>query len=367
MKVCHLISGDLWAGAEAQVYYLVKGVSEVKSFRVTVIIFNDGTLAQKLRSCNIETIIINEQKKKNLGFIFKILRVLINKKPEILHVHGYKEAFFGGIAAKLCGIKTIVRTHHGKGVLESSLKHRLFEFINAHFLIGHSISVSEDLKRYLIQKKIVSVNTVRVIHNGIDETAIIPKKSNNAIREELGISLKSIVVGTLGRMVGVKGHIYFLEGAKEICRQKNNVIFVIAGDGPFKSEALNFVKKENLDDKIKILGFRDDPIDVLNMFDVFTLTSLHEGVPMVLLEAMCLAKPIISSSVGGIPEILTNEVNSLLIEPGDSQAFSQAVQKLVHDREFREKLGQQARFNLLKKHSINILVADVENLYRELI
>jgi L-malate glycosyltransferase len=364
--VCHIISGDLWAGAEAQVYNLLLGFSVSKNFKIFTIVFNNGILTEKLRLSNIETIVIDEKKTRPIAFIWKIYKILKLKQPNIIHVHGYKEAFLSGIAAKFCRINKIIRTHHGKGIIDGNIKQRLLEFLIAKFFIKFSISVSTDLKKNLIFHNLGNDNTISVIHNGINIEKICFVKNNKEIREELGIEQHTLVIGTLGRMTKVKGHKYFLEGAQRVCKN-NNTTFVIAGDGPLKKDAIDFIQTNNIENSVKIIGFRNDPYDILNMFDIFTLTSLHEGVPMVLLEAMCLAKPIIATNVGGIPEICIHGENAILIDPMDSNGFTDACLKLIQNTALRYKIGCQARKDLYNKHTIGHVVEMVENIYQKVI
>jgi glycosyltransferase involved in cell wall biosynthesis len=364
-RICHIISGDLWAGAEAQVYHLINELSGIKSLTVSVIVFNDGILAKKLKLREIKTTIVNEHNKPFLSFLKELCKELKAVKPDIIHVHGYKEAIIGGLAGRICGIDKLIRTHHGKGVLDGCLKHRILEFFIARFLIKWNIAVSEDLKKFLIEKGIAKEINIRVIHNGVATQEIVCRKSRKVLKEELGISQDAFVIGTLGRMVAVKGHSYFLEGAKQVKALKSNVIFVLAGDGPLKADAMNFIQQERLDETVKLLGFRNDPYDLLNMFDVFALTSLHEGIPMVLLEAMSLEKPIVATAVGGIPEILTNRDTALLIEPRNSFLFAKACVELIENTRFRETIAKNAKNKLLENYTININAQKAMALYEE--
>jgi L-malate glycosyltransferase len=366
LTVCHIISGDLWAGAEAQVYYLLNELVSGRHACVSVIAFNAGVMTEKLQLREIRTAVIKEKRRSIFSFMIEICRELAKVSPDIIHVHGYKEALFGGIAGKLCGTRSIVRTHHGKGVLEGSFKHRVLEFIIAHFLIKWNIAVSEDLKKTLVKKGIGNCARIRVIHNGVPISDILPSKSPKAIREQLGIPLRSIVIGTLGRMVRVKGHRCFLEAARRIIISKPNTIFILAGDGPLKSEALNYIKRQGLDENVKLLGFRSDPIDILSILDIFVLTSLHEGVPIVLLEAMALAKPIVATAVGGIPEVLENRVNAILIEPQDPVLLSSACLELMENAFLREIISKNVRRHLVQNLSIARNAEMVERFYREI-
>ena len=364
IHICHIISGDIWGGAEAQFFYLIQGILCLNQIELTVITLNEGLLTKKLKQQNIDTYVINEKKYNAFGIIFKIYNILRKRKISLIHTHGYKETILGGIAAKLDGLQNHIRTHHGKGMIDGSRKYYWIESLNFHFFSNKLISVSEDLKSFLIENRLGN-QSVKVIHNGICKNEVRPVKKVSDVKKELGIPGDGIVIGTLGRMVKIKGHQYFIEGAKEVISKYSNSWFVIAGDGPLMPEFSDRINKNGLYEKIKLIGFRNDPYDILNMLDIFTLTSLHEGVPMVLLEAMYLEKPIIATNVGGIPEIIEDHKNGVLIPPKDSKSFSEICIDLIENINLRRTLSKNAKKDVIDKFTVNLVAEKVIQLYAE--
>lgn len=362
LNICHIISGDLWAGAEAQAFNLVREMVKDDQVSLKVITFNNGVLVDKLRICGIETEVIDESKTNFIVIVWHIFQILKKAKVEIIHVHGFKESFLGGIAARFCGHVRIFRTFHGKGLTDSKLRYRLIEKINGIFFSDQLISVSEDLKQFLVScgfKKSI----LKVVHNGVCLDDVKPTNTAEDVRRELRISDDAFVIGTLGRMVKVKGHKFFIEGAKEVVTRNPRIYFILAGDGPLMGESLDWVKKNNLMENIKIIGFRNDPYDVLNIFDVFALTSLHEGIPMVLLEAMCLGKPLITTGVGGIPEIISDRVTGIMIPPGNSKGFAAACMELIANDMLRKKLTDNCRKVVMERYTSDTVAEKVVQLY----
>ena len=328
-NITHIISGDLWAGAEAQVYALILGLLNCKNLCINVITFNHGILVDKLVNAGVRVDVISEKQTNVYLMVWHIYMFLRITKTEIVHTHGYKETLLGGLAGKLCNIKAIIRTHHGKGIMDSGFKYTLAEKLNK-FFTDRVIAVSEDLKNYLISKKIKK-EIITVIHNGINVELIKPVKSINELKSAFDIKPEDQVIGAAGRLVPVKGYKYFLESARKILEVYNKVVFVIVGDGPLMHELDNQIKKLGITNKVKLLGFREDIIDIMNIFDIFVITSLHEGIPMVLLEAMSLAKPIIATKVGGIPEIISDNQNGLLISPEDPETLATVCLGLIEN------------------------------------
>jgi glycosyltransferase involved in cell wall biosynthesis len=364
-NICHIISGDIWAGAEAQLFSTVIKLSTVQSLDICVLVFNKGVLYDKLNERNIKVKLISE-KQSIFSIIFHIYMYLRKEKIDIVHSHGFKETLLGGFAFKLYGRGSIVRTIHGKGMLGGSLKYRIIEFINKMIFTDHYIAVSHELSNYLIKQNF-PVEKITVIHNGLNHGDIQIHNDSSQMKSILGISSDKVLIGTLGRLVPVKGQRYFIECARMIIKSVNNVMFVIGGDGPLRHELEMCAKEYGISDKLIFTGFVEKPYDFINMLDIFLLTSLHEGIPMVILEAMFLRKAIISTSVGGIPEILVNNHNALLVPSRDSKAMSKLCIELINNEEKRANLANNAYMDLMGKHLVIHGVTNILRIYQSII
>lgn len=361
INVCHMISGDLWAGAECQFYHLARAFSGSQQVNLSIISFNEGILSFKLRQSGINADIIDERKLNIFHSIRDIVRILRHNKIAILHTHGYKETFLGKIAASISNVKAVVRTHHGKGVLEGTFKHRCIEKLNGRFFTDYNVSVSNELSHYLEKTK--QFKNIVTIHNRIDIDSIIVKMGPRLVRCELGIPDNIPLIGTVGRLVPVKGYSHFIEGAKRLLDSGHRAFFVIVGEGPMMNELQYNVNNTGYNEYIKLIGFHKDIYEIINTFDLFVMTSLHEGIPMVLLEAMCLGKPVIATDVGGIPEVITNEKDGILIPPCDPEAFSVACSRLINEKDFRLQLSVNAKATISERYDIRASVEQLEKLY----
>jgi glycosyltransferase involved in cell wall biosynthesis len=351
-NICYIISGDQWAGAEAQAFLLIKEIANLLKVRIQVILFNDGLLAKRLQELNVKIDIVDE-KRNILSVVKQVIKILKIYKYDVVHVHGYKENFIGGIAARLCGIRNVVRTHHGIAMVgKGTVKNQLIEVINKKYLTAKIIAVSVDLKNYLI-KNSFNVQEISVIHNGINTAVESTSGLESAMDRDENSRSGKIHIGTAGRLVPVKGHIYLIEGIRRVVEVNNNIFVSIIGEGPLQNELKNRVEKFGLNQYISFLGFCKNIEKYINGLDIFILPSLHEGMPMVLLEAMKLGKAIIASEVGGIPEAIQNNFNGLLIPAHDAEAISNACLDLIRDGSIRNKLGQNARITVREKFSLS--------------
>jgi glycosyltransferase involved in cell wall biosynthesis len=262
-------------------------------------------------------------------------------RPDILHSHRYKEHILGAIAGKLSNDPLTVQTYHG---LEESLggwaglKMKAYNGIN--LVVGRAtadgiVGVSSDIT-HVLERRYPSAH-VRCIRNGIDLARTLATEGRSAVRARLGLAPETFVVGTVGRLTPIKGFEHLIEAFAQLRQQARvqDSRLVIVGDGPSRAILEQLAESHRVPAYVKFLGTRTDVYNLISAFDVFALSSLHEGVPMVLLEAMALQVPIVASRVGGIPEILEDGVEAALVPPKDPEALTKAIAVLAQSPELR--------------------------------
>ena len=177
----------------------------------------------------------------------------------------------------------------------------------------------------------------------------------------------SDLIGAIGRMVPVKGYDVFITAAKEILYHAPQTKFVLTGDGPMLSKLKELSLSLGLKDKIVFTGYRNDPIDIMNALDIFVISSYHEGIPTVVLEAMALRIPVIATEVGGIPEIIEHKVSGLLVHSKTSKAIASTVNELLHDESLRNSLVENAFKYLNEEYISEVQNKRILNLYNEIV
>lgn len=347
INVCHLISGDLWAGAEVQAYLMLRSLSQLPEINLTAIILNEGKLAEQLRKAGLEVTVIDESVHGFFSILKQIREYLKNKNISILHSHRYKENILGALLKKRGTVQHLVQTVHGldetfKGT--KKLKAWLYTFLNHHFTkkyFDKVQAVSSDIQNRLTGK--IDAARLLTIHNSVSTADIKVTGSSGQVRAELGISENQPVIGSAGRMVPVKRYDDFLKAAKIILDSRPQARFVLAGDGPLLDGLRALAGKLGIRNEVVFTGFRDDVLDVINTFDIFAVSSLNEGIPMVVLEAMALEKPIVTTNVGGMPEIISDNISGFLVDQGDIRGLASACIRLLDDSALRRKIGQASR------------------------
>ncbi len=370
IKLLHIASGDLWAGAEMQMYSLLESLVGDSRFEVSALLLNDGRLAANLRNSGIEPHIISESEN---GFR-RIVRLAVayaeKNRIDIAHSHRYKENVLAAILKRRGLVKHLVQTVHGAGEPFSGLallKSRVFSALNDYFTrryFDRIVTVSEDLERRLSDK--FPSSKLLTIHNAIDPAKLSVKRSCRETRAEFGVPDDHLLIGSAGRMVPVKGYDRFIQMARAIREKSPKTGFILVGDGPQKGALMSLAKDLGLGDAIVFTGFRDDVYDIINCLDIFVISSLHEGIPMVLLEAMAFGKPVVATAVGGIGEVIEKEISGLLVPADNPPALAEACLRLLENSELRRSLSQQSRLRIDHEFCINSLRRRMIELYESL-
>ncbi len=367
MKVCHIVSGDLWAGPESQLAALL---TSIKNYTVKVVVLNKGRLYNELQEAGIDVTLIDENE---LSF-FKILEALHNllKKdpPDILHSHRYKENLLATLVSFFGYHYYLVQTVHGTTEIHSgikSLKLKLYLGVNyaaTYLCFNHVVTVSNEIKRFY--RKFLPEKRVSAIHNAVDPKKIVPKKNPLTVREELGVKNSTHLFTAVGRLVPVKDFPFLLESMFKIFEQAPDSALLVVGDGPEKESLQNLAQSLGIENRVHFLGFRNDVLDIVNSTNTVVISSLHEGIPLALLEAMSLGKPVVSTSVGGIPEVIEDRISGLLVLDRSPEAFAKKALKLFNDPKLANRLGDNAQKRIQDRFSLESQKQKFLNLYRSL-
>lgn len=371
IKVCHLISGDLWAGAEVQAHHILSTLSVAPELELAAIVLNEGKLAEKLRSCGLPVKVIDESACSFFTILRCARKYLQDLGIDILHTHRYKENILGALLKKDGTAKHLVQTVHGlhesfKGI--RLLKARLYSFLNdyctrKYFDWIHTVSF--DIRDQM--KSQVDADRLVTIHNAIPVSEVEPSGRVSEVASELGVENRRPLVGSVGRMVPVKGYDRFLQAAHRILNTVPEARFVLTGDGPQLPELQNLAVNLGIADKVTFTGFRDDVLDIIDCLDIFVVSSHNEGIPTVVLEAMYLKKAVVAARVGGIPEIIQDNVDGLLVKPGNAEALAAACIRILQDPGLKRRLGEASRMKVNEDFNTRVQAERVLQLYREVL
>ncbi len=364
LRICHILSGDLWAGAEVMACNLIKGLSrQEKSNDLCVVLLNYGRLERELRQVGIDVYVIDEQRNPFGRLLVAFRNIVAEFRPDIIHSHRYKENLLAMAAGFFAGKLPVVATQHGMPENYGG-KQSLYRRIFQRTLTGiqgkslhRIVAVSDDLRENLIKKLGFDRSKIAVIHNGIE---LPPLK-------EIFSGKASYDFGTAGRLFPVKDYPFMVEIAAAVIEKNNRATFAIAGEGPQKEMLTNKIDSLELGQHFKLLGHMDDMPNFYQSIGTYMNTSIHEGIPMSILEAMSFGRPVIAPQTGGIKEIVRDGQDGYLIEKRGVRDFCRRCLQLAGDAELAVRMGRSARQRVEEAFSIDIMTQRYMSLYLEII
>jgi glycosyltransferase involved in cell wall biosynthesis len=350
---------------ERLVVHLAKGLSSRNIPTLVVCLENQGDLAKEFKDSRVMVKAIGSHGSKDVKAVWALGNLLKEFKPAIINVHDYASAPYAVLASRLFRCVSVLFTAHGllyQGFEGLQKRHRFF----SRFFSGIS-AVSEPVarrhKEYLNWKK-----PVRIIPNGVPRFEKNPDFCQK-LRDEFGLEKEDLLFLAVGNPRPEKGFEDLIDAVSILRNQaKKRFKVVVAGkltDTHYCRILLEKVEKKNLTDCFSFLGFRSDTDALYSAADVFVLSSRSEGLPMVILEAMMAGLPVITTRVGGIPQMIGE--NGILVEPGDPEALASAMNGCLSDHQARERLGRMGKELVQTHYGIESMVDAYIKTYQALI
>jgi glycosyltransferase involved in cell wall biosynthesis len=298
-------------------------------------------------------------------------RLIRRSRPHIVHTHMAKAGTAGRVAARLARVPILVHTFHGHtfhsywGPVKSAVFLQIERTLGA--VTDQVVAITDAQKADIASYGVAPLNKIRTIPLGLEiEPMLEAEQHRGRLRAELGVSSDRPLIGIVARLVPIKAHEVFLEAAVRIRAALPDATFLIIGDGERRAELEARAQQLGVADATRFLGWRDDMREVYADVDVVTLCSNNEGSPVALIEALAAARPVVSTRVGGVPNVVQDGENGLLVPPRDPAAFADAVLTLLRDPDRAHQFGLAGRRAVFPRHASGRLVADVERLYLDL-
>ncbi|MFH1996225.1 MAG: glycosyltransferase family 4 protein [Candidatus Omnitrophota bacterium] len=302
---------------------------------------------------------------------YTLVSILRKGSFDLVHTHTSKAGFLGRLAARVAGVPMIVHAPHGHIFYgyHGRLTSGVFIFLEkmAARWCDRIITLTGMGKRDHIRFGIAAPDKFVPIYCGIDlERFEAPANGSAGIRRELGIADGDPVIGTVSRLVPIKGCENFIRAFKGIQSDIPNARAVIVGDGPLRAGLEGLTKELGLEREVIFTGARIDTPELLREFDVYVQSSLNEGLGRSIVEAMASGRCVVATRVGGVPEIVEDRVTGILVEPEDPEALRAAVVGLLRDDASRAAFGDRGRVRANELFGEDRMIERTERLYREL-
>ena len=375
-KILYLITKSNWGGAQKYVYELATSLP-ADSFDVSVGLGGDGELKTRLETAGIRTISIPSLSRdvnifSDAKVLFNLLSLFRKERPDIVHVNSSKIGGLGAVAGRLAGVRKIIFTGHGWAFNEnrSQISKSLIRFFSwLTIIFSHqTIVVSEYMKRQM-DRLPLTAGKIFVIHNGIAPIDFIPRtEARDYLWKKSGNTEKfpeeKICIGTISELHSNKGLEFALEGLARLKNSGEDFLFFIIGEGEQRKELEARIKKLWLEKNVFLCGHVENAARYLKAFDIFTLTSITEGLAYVLIEAGQAALPVLASSTGGIPEIIAGDSFGILAQPRNIKDIALGIRTLLENAELRKTLGKNLHERVTKEFSFEMMQEQTTRLYK---
>ena len=362
--ILHIDTGRTWGGGQQQVLYLHRGLLE-RGTPSILVCPRGSALAQRAAAASLPAV---EVKMKAAPRFLTALRI-----ARLARKHGVRTIHMHTSAAHSLGLAAARRL---KSSLHPVVSRRVAfrrkpNFFTKRKYVGRRIkyiAISGAVKEGLFGLGVLEKD-ISVVYSGVDVNRFsrVDKEAAKALGGELRISPGSLVVGSVGSLVSCKGHAVLVEAMAQVLKTIPNLLCLIVGEGPERSQLESLVRRNELTGKVILPGHRDDVPELLSLMNVFVMPSLEEGLGVALLEAMAAGRTVIASKVGGIPEVVTDGQTGILVPPGRPDALAQSLADLLRDPARMTVLGSNAQKAVREKFSCEAMVEGTLRVYESLV
>jgi glycosyltransferase involved in cell wall biosynthesis len=354
----HVDTARTWRGGQNQVLVTVLGLRAL-GHRTALVAHPSGELRRRAQE-GLDFFPLAPRTEMDLTAAWRLSRLLKQLRPDIVHAHDPHGVAMAALARSLSTLARQPRLvasrrvdFHLRNSALSRWKYRQVECF---------ICASEAIRTMLVGDGVPDARTVTV-HEGID-LARVHAAPPAELHKDLWLPHDAPLVGNVAALVPHKGQRYLIDAAPRLLHDHPDARIVIAGEGELRDSLAHQIRHHHLDKHVILAGFRPDVLSVHKAFDVFVMSSVTEGLGTSLLDAMACGKPIVATSVGGIPEVVVDGETGLLVPPRDPAALAAAIARLLGDRQLRERMGAAGRARVETKFSAEHMVAKTLAVYK---
>lgn len=358
MRILHLDTERTWRGGEAQLIHLSRSLAQ-RGHQSIVVGPPGSPLLNRAAELGMEAEAVPMPSEWNLAAIRTLTRILKRGRIQILHMHSSHACSLGGWAARLARVPVRIISRR----VDFSVRSNPLRKMKYEWGVDRIVAISEGVRKVLVQDGL-DPEKIEVIRSGIEPSRFDPNYPPTEARREFAIPDNAPVVGCVAHFADHKGHRYLIEAAARVVRSEPAVRFLLVGDGELKSDIERQINSLNMDRSVILTGFRSDIPRILAAMDIVTLASHKEGLGTSLLDAMAMARPVVATRVGGIPEMIQDGLNGILVSPKDPERLAEALIRLIRDEPARRRMGEAGRARVQSEFSAEAMARATEALYR---
>lgn len=360
MNILHTESSKGWGGQEIRILREAEGMRQ-RGHEVTLAVAAGGGLVSKARQKGFTVYELAMDRRYALKTLLQLQRIIRDKSIDIINTHSSWDSWIAGIAARMCKRK-VVRTRHLSTRIKPGLNSRLLY----KGLADYVVTTSSCIIPSIISQSKIEKEKVKCIATGVDPSLITVENDDVQKFRQMFVKPGDVLVGTVCFVRSWKGIVDLLKAAKIVKQTHPHIKWVVVGGGYYK-EYLGYLDAFDIKDVVTFTGHLDSPYTAIQGLDVFMLLSTaHEGISQASLQAAYLEKPLITTDVGGLPEVCIHGTTGFVVPPFSAQKVADAVIELALDPQLREKMGQKAKELVLSKYTLTHTLNDMEEVYKSL-
>jgi len=356
MRIVQIDKLPKWCGQTQQTFYLAAGLKR-RGHEVLVVGEPGSALVERARAERLPVLCLSMKGWRLFPSAPRLAPALRKGRFEIVHAHGARDHLLAAMAAAFSPSAAVVRSKHNLTAIKGPVLYR-------HFA-ARLIAVSHAAKEVLLACG-VSAEKVSVVYDGVDLERFAPREKDPSPLEEFGIGPGAFIIGTTGRLASKsKGIPTLLRAAQIVCGRAPHTRFLLIGRKDPQIQGL--ADSLGLRDHAFFTGFREDIPRLLALLDLYVQPSVRDAFPSSVLEAMAMAKPVLATRVGGIPEAVAEGETAVLCEPGNVEEMAHAMLGLMNDRDALKRMGLAGRARVERRFSLERMIDGIEEVYRSVL
>ena len=364
LRVMQLISSGGYYGAENMLLNLCASQEKSDCRNSLVLFYNvhvpNVEFYELARRRGVSVRMIHCQGRADWRAVRQIREYIHEDEVEVLHTHGYKADIYGYLAARRESKPVVATCHNWAGGTKAlDIYNRLDRWVLKRF---NAIAAVSPLVREQLINSGISDRRIKVIDNGIDVEAFARPRMLNQSR-----MATEKVIGVVARLDLQKGFEYLFIAVHDLCRNVKGLTVVISGEGPDRPAIERMIERYGLQNNVVLAGQQSDMPAVYAAMDIFVLPSLNEGLPMTVLEAMAAGKPIVATSVGAVPNVISEGESGLLVKPKDAVGLRHAIARLLDDSELGRRMGARAQEWVGRQYTSAAMALEYREMYEQVL
>ncbi len=351
MRILYVIPEMEVGGTEKHLYYLASGMREKGHSVKIVCVKSRGVLGDRMFKDGFDIIALGVARPYNPVITARLCGILKDFRPDVLHTYLFGFHLPAGMAGRMAGAPLVVSSRR-QIALWKKWYHRLFENLG-NFFTDYVIACSEAVRDFTLKAELIRSSRVKVVYNGLPFPEVERRFPNTK------------TLGMVANFSPIKGHRYVLEAVSLLAQEFPDIKIKFAGEGKLLEEMKEVARCAGIEERVFFEGRIDDVFEFLNGIDIFVFSSLGEGLPNAVLEALYMERPVVATRVGGIPEVIKPGKNGILVNPCSAEQLADGIRFMLRNPGKAGEMGRNGRKAVAEKFSLDRMLGGYFELYAD--